>query len=186
MAHHIYTTKGLVLAMLSSREVDRVFTIFTEELGLVTAIARGARKISSKLSSNLPELSLVKVSLVRGRHSWRITTASLLSDTASLLREKRKALQAISRIFALLRRLVHGEEGNIELYRDLEKAMHLVLTDVDEEDLDAWELLTVAKILFHLGYLSKEALPANIIETREKRRAILQMVNSGIKESGLQ
>lgn len=185
MSHHIYTTRGVIVSVFPSREADKVIGVFTQELGLIYATARGARNITSKLSPALQELNLVKISLVRGKHTWRVTTVTLIANLASELRGKRAALGAIFRVGALLKRLMHGEEKHALLYNDIERALILLRDDVGEGDVDAWELLTVAKTLFHLGYLSEESLPKNIIETREKRSAVINLVNSGIHASGL-
>jgi DNA repair protein RecO len=185
MSHHVYNTRGLVLSVYPSKEADRVTAVLTPDLGLVLGTARGARKIDSKLVSALVELALVKVSLVRGKHSWRITTVTLMRNLATELRDRRHALEALSRVVSLLRQLVRGEEKHPELFDYLEKSLHLLIHDVDDEDLDTWELLTVANILSQLGYLSKDSLPSTLLETREKRRALLTLVNERIRSSGL-
>lgn len=171
--------------MRGRSESDRLAAMLTRELGLVFGTARGARKSTSKLSNTLLELSLVRVSLVKGRHSWRVTTVTLLRDVASELKLRRGALHAYSRVLALVGRLVRGEEKHIELFEELERSALLLLDEVGDEDLDAWELLTVAKALHHLGYLSRESLPGNFFETRERRAALLKLVNRGIHSSGL-
>lgn len=185
MAHHIYTTSGIVLSLYPSRESDKVVGVMTKEFGLVYATARGARSLSSKLSPALFELALVKISLVKTKTSWRVTSVSLVLDTASVLKERREALSALCRVSFLAKKLLRGEEVNQSLYEDLERSIKLLIEGVADEDVDAWELFTVAKMLSNLGYLSREALPSTLIETREKRRAILSLVNSGIQASGL-
>lgn len=185
MSHHVYTTRGLVLRLRPRAESDKLAAVLTRDLGLVFGTARGSRKPSSKLSGILLDLSLVKISLVRGKNSWRVTTVTLLRDFASELRGRRQALEAYSRVLALVGRLVHGEEKHPELFDELERSALILADEVGDEDVDAWELFSVAKALHHLGYLSKEALPSNIIETREKRRALLELVNQGIHSSGL-
>ncbi|MBX4195731.1 DNA repair protein RecO [Candidatus Parcubacteria bacterium] len=185
MSHHVYTTRGIVLYLRPAREADRVAVILTGDLGLVHGIARGARKPTSKLSNSLLEFALVRVSLVRGRHSWRITTVTLVRDVYGELRGRKAAVEALGRVLALTGKLVSGEEKHQELFDSLERAIILLVDDVGDEDEDAWELLTVARVLNSLGYLSGESLPANLLETREKRRVLLELVNRGIRSSGL-
>ena len=46
--------KGLVIRTVDYKETDRLVTIFTEQKGVVTAMARGARSLKSrKLSSTM-------------------------------------------------------------------------------------------------------------------------------------
>jgi DNA repair protein RecO len=174
------------LRLRPAREADAFVSVLTHDLGLVQATARGARQRASKLVSALLPLSLVKVSLVRGKSTWRVTTVTLLRDVATEMRARRGALTSYARVMSLLERLVRGEDKNPELFEELERSTLLLLDEVGDEDTDTWELLTVAKILFHLGYLSKDALPSTLSETREKRSKLLTSINTSIRESGLQ
>ena len=48
------TVKGLIIRTVDIKETDRLVTIFTEECGVVTALARGARSLKSrKLSATM-------------------------------------------------------------------------------------------------------------------------------------
>lgn len=48
------TVKGLIIRTVDIKETDRLVTIFTEEAGVVTALARGARSLKSrKLSATM-------------------------------------------------------------------------------------------------------------------------------------
>ena len=50
----ITEVKGLVIRTTDIRESDRLITIFTEEMGVVSALARGARSLKSrKMSSTM-------------------------------------------------------------------------------------------------------------------------------------
>ena len=42
--------KGLVIRTVDIKETDRLITIFTEEKGAITALARGARSLKSRKS----------------------------------------------------------------------------------------------------------------------------------------
>ena len=50
----LFEVKGLVIRTVDIKETDRLVTIFTEEKGIVTALARGARSLKSrKMSSTM-------------------------------------------------------------------------------------------------------------------------------------
>ncbi len=186
MSHHIYTTIGIVLRSHSSKEADKTLAILTEDLGLVYATARGVRKMGSRTAPALGDLSIVKVSLVRGKRSWRMTTVSLLIEVVPTLRERRESLLSIYRITSLILRLVRGEDKNTDLFLEFKKSLEaLSKPDFDESSLADWELMTVASLLSHLGYLSKEAVPKGILEVRSDRKKFLVFVNDGIRASGL-
>lgn len=69
------TTSAIVLRRYNLREADRIYTLYTERLGKIEAIATGVRKIKSKLCAHLEPCGVVAVTLVRGRMGWRIVNA---------------------------------------------------------------------------------------------------------------
>jgi len=184
MSHHVYTTRGVVLSLKPTKEADKLATILTRDLGLIHGSARGIRKLDSKLSSPLSELALVRVSLVKGKRSWRVTTTGLIRNSYVELRQNRKALEALSRIFGLLRTMVRGEDKNIELYDELEENL-LNMLDDQKKDPEIWELYTVSRLLSHLGYLSKDKIPKSFEDVEERKKEFVSLVNFGIHESGL-
>lgn len=184
MTHHVYTTKGVVLRQFSAREADRTAAILTRDLGLVYGSARGVKKSNSRLSSALLDHASVKVSLVRGKRAWRVTTVTLISDWASLLRGKRTKLQALARVSSLLMRLVRGEEKHAEFYDEFESSLSKLL-EVNEGEEGDWELYTVSRLLAELGYLSRADIPSSIVLAPNERKRLLALVNDGIKQSGL-
>jgi DNA repair protein RecO (recombination protein O) len=142
MPYHIYTTRGIVLGSHPSREADRLYAILTEDLGLVRARAGGVRLEKSKLRGMLEPFSLVRVSLVRGKGEWRITSAELVRALAHG--------PELARPFSLLEKLVAGEEPHPELFRAIEALL--------ESGDPGAETQMVARILYHLGYLREEDL----------------------------
>ncbi|MBX4198778.1 DNA repair protein RecO [Candidatus Parcubacteria bacterium] len=177
MAHHVYTTEGVVLALRPMREADKLVVVLTRDLGLIHAGARGLRKRDSKLASILLEMALVKVSLVRGKNTWRITTAGLVRDAGSELRGRKDALRSLYSVGTLLMRLVRGEEKHPELFHEF-NASALKLLDDKETEVSDWETGTVSRILFRLGYLDKDSLDL-------PRAELIKAINQGLKESGL-
>ncbi len=59
-----YVTKAVVLEREPIGEADSRVVLFTEQFGKVVARAKGARKITSKLSAHLEPLSLITARLV--------------------------------------------------------------------------------------------------------------------------
>ena len=72
--------KGLVIRTVDIRESDRLITIFTEEMGVVSALARGARSLKSRqMSSTMQYCYGSFVLCKRGEHYW-IKEASLIES----------------------------------------------------------------------------------------------------------
>lgn len=164
MSYHIYTTKGLILSERAYKEADKLYTILTRDLGLVRASALGVRKEASKLRGNLSPLSLSKVSLVRGKEYWRLTSAEVL--------KKLLPSAEVARPLALLERLVQGESSHPELFDAIEG----VLEKSSEDKL--LELRLVSQILFHLGYLRESDLALSKVD-------LIKAVNQGLYSSHL-
>src|SRR5579872_513278 len=173
MSHHVYTTRGIVLALRSTKESDKVAAIFTRELGLIYTTARGMGKSASKLSTSLAELCIVKVSLVKGRRLWRVTTVTLLKNIYAELREDRDALSSLARVLRLVSTLVKGEEKNAELYDELESGVEKFTEKTQTTaKLKSKELYLVSRILFHLGYLPEQELPKSVEEAEKDEKRV--------------
>ncbi|MDB5194213.1 MAG: repair protein RecO, repair protein RecO [Parcubacteria group bacterium] len=198
MAYHIYTTRGIVLGSYPSREADRVYSILTEELGLVRARARSVRAIQSKLRGALEPFSLSSVSLVRGQDSWRITGATLLSRLDKKFFGD-EGLHVFSRIFSLLEKLVAGEEAHKELLTVLETGLSYV-TEVQnakttEGIFGPLEILIVLRLLHELGYISESDVEREflsepysadlLLETKHKKKVLVEAINHGLRSSSL-
>ena len=48
----LLSVKGLIIRSVDMKEADRLVTIFTEEMGIVSAIAKGARSLRSRYMSS--------------------------------------------------------------------------------------------------------------------------------------
>lgn len=196
MSHHVYNTCGIVLGSRPVREADRIFLIFTEELGLVSAVAQGVRKESSKLRGFLVDGASVEVSLVRGKNGWRITTAALIRNNASLLEQRKDLKVSFFQIVLLLSKLIRGEEKHPEILAVFDAGIgYLLQESVSESAATSWEMIMAARILSLLGYFSSEKTSASLLEdefseallqsAEKEKRVIVDAINAGIRASGL-
>lgn len=62
-----YYANGLILMHQDFREADRLVTVYTKEYGKLKLLARGVRKVSSKLAGSLEPYSRSRLHIVRGR-----------------------------------------------------------------------------------------------------------------------
>mgnify|MGYP001578047273 CR=1 FL=1 len=60
-------TEGIVLESVPKGELDRLVTIYTKDLGKVTATTKSARKITSKVSGHLMPGNFVKLRIVENK-----------------------------------------------------------------------------------------------------------------------
>lgn len=197
----IHTTPGFILDSRPYGEADKLLSIFTRDFGLVTATAQGIRFEKSKLRYFCQDYSFGTFSLVRGKEFWRLTSAaSDIADStesanlSKLSTPSRNSL--IARMALLLRRLLHGEEANPDLFEALFAAQRFLMsTDLTEEQGKALESITVLRIMHHLGYVGGDAalrpfidepLSSELLQAAGAQRAAINAhINKALKESHL-
>lgn len=158
MSHHIYHTEGFILGSTAFGEANRHFKILTKDFGLIQASAQGVRFLKSKLRYSLQDFSFCELSVVRGREFWRITGASKKFNLREASGISTEASLVFVRVFALLGRLLRGEEKNLELYSHIESAAFFLRNDNLSSRLSSnlirnFEYVLVLRILSRLGYL---------------------------------
>lgn len=176
--HTILETDCFVLKSSASGEANKQLDLFTKEFGFIRATAQGLRYLKSKLRYSLTDFSYTRVSLVRGKEYWRVTTASKIGD-ASFDIPSKDARESLFRIFALLRRLLQGEDAHPELF-ELVLSAFTYLKNLSEKDVDsqikasAIEELTVLRILSLLGYVKDVPELRSFVETNELNDQLIQ------------
>jgi len=193
MSHHIYQTEAFVIDSRPSGEANKIVYLFTKDLGLVVAAAQGVRLLKSKLRYSLQDFSYSKVSLVRGKEMWRLTSAGLVEK---LLAKMSPDSFAFARGLSLVKRLVQGEEKNEALFETLRHAADFLSSrEIDQASPEAFEQLLVLRILHTLGYVSLHSFTAfldnsewslPLLERVEsERKDIISAINKALTESQL-
>src|SRR5207237_1308157 len=83
---HLYKTEAIVLDRKDFGEADRLLTLFTPGLGKVRAIAKGARRTTSRLSGHIELFTHTYLFLASGRN-LDIVTQSQMIHSHERLRE---------------------------------------------------------------------------------------------------
>ncbi len=89
-----YLTQGIVLRRDHLSECDRRYVIYTKELGKISAIAKGAKKIISKLNSHLDYFCIANLMLAKGSNCERIASAQIQSRFPSIVGNSLKSTSA--------------------------------------------------------------------------------------------
>jgi len=87
-----YKTEGVVLRHVASGEADRIVVLYTPEYGKLRAVAKGVRRVKSKLAGHLELLNRVSVSLAEGRSMDTVTE----TETVQAYRGVREDLERLS------------------------------------------------------------------------------------------
>ena len=122
---------AIVLRHADWGEADRLITLYTREQGKMRAVAKGARKITSRKAGHLEPFTQVKLQLSRGRDLFIVTQADML-DSYQPLRESLALTGYASYLIELLDRFVYEDESpNPTLFRLLADSLKRL---ADSED----------------------------------------------------
>ncbi len=195
MAHHIHHTEGFIISRSNIGEANALYTIFTRELGMVTATAQGVRLLKSKLRYTLQPYSYARIDLVRGREIWRITSAQELPLFQDI-KYNPLVLHLFVRMLTLLKRLYNAEEAHPELFNTF-KDFFIFIEENNpaKEEIAQIESILALRILHNLGYIGETDVVKEYIESplslsliltaKEKQRTLIQEINKSLRESQL-
>lgn len=110
-----YLTNGIVLRRRDYREVDRVVTVLTEEYGKIDAVARGVRKIVSKLAGHLEPFSYASFMLARGR-VFDVLATSVKRSSYRIPQTDLTAFALTSFVFEAVDRLTRPNQPDRQLF----------------------------------------------------------------------
>lgn len=153
--HVIHHTRGIVVESIDSGESDRYVYFLTDELGLIGALARGARHMRSRLRYSIQQYAFVQADFVRGKHGWRLASIIPQDHFLAPLEESGASARRfpVIRISRLLRKIASGEEKNTALFQDVRAAFTLFRRGIlSETEIRELEGLLVMRTLRHLGY----------------------------------
>lgn len=77
-------TQGVVLKRQDRGDFDRQFVIYTEDLGKIAAVAKGAKKVTSKLNSHLEPFLISCLMIAGGRTGKRLAAAQTLASCRNI------------------------------------------------------------------------------------------------------
>lgn len=79
-----YKTEGIIIRLVPIGEADRVVTLFTPQNGKARAVARGARRVKSRVGGHVELLARVRVLIRRGKTLDVLSQAETLGSNAAL------------------------------------------------------------------------------------------------------
>jgi len=120
-------TSGFVIKKYDFREYDRIYTVYTEELGKVPIFVRSARKIKSKLAPGLENFNEVRLNFIKGRIFNHLAGWSTTVANSKILRETEK-IEATYDCLYLLDRLIKEEEPDKNIFGLLKEVINAINT----------------------------------------------------------
>jgi DNA repair protein RecO (recombination protein O) len=124
-----FKTEAVVLRSIRYAEADRVLHLYTAERGRVGAIAKGVRRVRSRLGGRLEPLARVRLVLHQGRGELCTVSQVDTLHAHAGLRERRDSLERGVQACDAVLRLLDSSEPNRPAYNLL--CRQLALLDAD-------------------------------------------------------
>jgi DNA repair protein RecO (recombination protein O) len=142
-------TRAIVLSRTDYGEADRIITVLTQHYGKLSLMARGVRRIKSKLAGGIELFSVAEISYINGRGQiGTLTSARLVHYYASIV-------QSIDRVqlgYELIKQLHRATEDQLEPeYFELLEAAFAAL-DTATISTDLIRLWFQAQLLRYAGH----------------------------------
>jgi recombinational DNA repair protein (RecF pathway) len=131
---------------------DKSYLLFTQELGMVWAQARSVRIEKSKQRCALQDFSIIRVSLVQGRATWRIGSVEALANPF-LAAHSRVARGGVSYLVKKLRQYLHGETALPQIFADSIEGLTALAKEDDIAMIAVWQQVFECRLLTDLGYI---------------------------------
>jgi DNA repair protein RecO (recombination protein O) len=142
--------KCIVLKSVNYRDADKIFTLYSQEEGKISAIARGVRKISSKRSGSLDTLNLVNLTYFDNPNGNKTITEVKNLNSFRHLKEDSGKVIAMYGIIKLFLKNVEEEAPDAQLFSALEKTL-TVLNNSAVSYLAGLSFFYI-NFMFRLGY----------------------------------
>ena len=118
----VYKSKGIVLRSIRYGEADRILDLYTQDIGLVSAIAKGIRRTKSRFGARLEPLSCVDFVAYQGRTLHTVTQAETLRSFHDV-REDLTRFEAAAGMVRTVRALSGGDEADRRIFNLLYHAL---------------------------------------------------------------
>lgn len=151
----LYKDIGIVIKQIAYSDFDRILTIVTKNHGKISAIAKGARRLTSKKSASTDLFVKNKFAFAEGRN-LDIVTETIILDTYEKSKNSFENIETLFYIAKVIDKLIEFGEtiDSKEIYQALDES--LTLLGNQSENIGKAKILVTAfeiKILTILGLL---------------------------------
>ena len=143
-----YQTQGIILKQTKLGEFDKIVTIYTPELGKLSAVAKGACRPKSKLGGNVEPLTHSLMLLAKGRNLDIVTQSQTINGFLALKSDLWRMACGLYILELIDSFTIEGGENRPLFDLSLDILTQLSEPDSSEAILRYFEL----HLLHHLGY----------------------------------
>ena len=124
----IFETKAVIIKTQDFKENDKLVWLYTEKLGKITAVVRGAKKSKSKFLSLTLPLCYGEYMVYKGKNLYTLQEGKIINSFQGLLNDLYK-LTYSSYLCELVDIACADNEINVELFKNLVTTLYLLNTD---------------------------------------------------------
>ena len=158
-----YEINAYILTRRNIFEADRIITLYSKEMGKLSAIAKGVRLAKAKLAGNLEPFNKCKIRLVKGRNLDIIigSEPAKMHDYSKLSTNQLQVLYLISEI---LNRLSAEHQSNDVAFELFGESIDALLSNINE---------SLVAQYFGLNFLRSIGSQPELIDTQQHSRHYL-------------
>ena len=130
----VFETKAVIIKTQDYRENDKLVWLYTEDLGKITAIVRGAKKSKSKFLSLTLPLCYGEYMVYKGKNLYTLQEGKIINSFQGLLNNLDK-LTYSSYLCELIDIACEENEVNKSLFKNLVMTLYLLNTDALDYEL---------------------------------------------------
>ncbi len=146
---YLYKTDAIVLRNRDLKEADKIIVLYTQKYGKIQAVAKGLRKIKSKLASSLEMFNLNEVMLyMKENRNLATITGCVLKKSLYSLRQDIIKMSSASLVVELTDKLTKENQPSSRVFRLVEKVLNMI----QDEDTQISTSFFMVHLFASLGY----------------------------------
>ena len=110
-----YKYQGIILSKRGVGETDRIYTIYTLEMGKIRVLAKSVRLPKAKLAGFLEPITLSEIFLAKTKGLGKIT-GSIVNNNFSQIKSNLVSMQKVFRVFKILEKVVTDQERDEKIF----------------------------------------------------------------------
>lgn len=149
-------TQGIVLARTNFQEADRIITMLTPDYGKIRIMAKGVRRVKSKLAGGIELFSVSDITFLPGRKEiGTLISSRLITHYGNIVCDINRTMLG----YELLKRInrITEDAAGEEYFKLLEATLSgLNNSDLSSELIELWFSMQLLKITGHSPKLRKD------------------------------
>lgn len=152
-----YKYTGIILGKRDVGETDRIYTIYTFEMGKIRVLAKGVRRAKAKLAGYLEPITQAEIFIAKTKGLGKIT-GSIVSNNFPYIKSNIESMMQVFYVFKLLEKIISEQcqdENISNLLKNYLEVMEELSAEENPKNENKKNILTLGflfKFLSELGY----------------------------------